>query len=46
MKVRNARLWHPDNPQLYWLHTTVSENGHVSDDQYTRIGIRSIRFGK
>jgi beta-galactosidase len=46
MKVRNARLWHPDNPQLYWLHTTVSENGRVSDDQYTRIGVRSIRFEK
>jgi beta-galactosidase len=46
MKVRNARLWHPDNPQLYWLHTTVSENDRISDDQYTRIGIRSIRFEK
>ena len=46
MKVRNARLWHPDNPQLYWLHTTVSENGRVGDDQYTRIGVRSIRFEK
>ena len=44
MKVRNARLWHPANPQLHWLHTSVSENGQVTDEQFTRIGIRSIRF--
>jgi beta-galactosidase len=44
MRVRNARLWHPDDPQLYWLHTSISENGQVTDDQYTRIGIRSIHF--
>jgi beta-galactosidase len=46
MSVHNARLWHPEDPQLYWLHTTVSQNGRVTDDQYTRIGIRSIRFEK
>ncbi len=46
MQVRNARFWHPEDAQLYWLHTTVSENGRVTDDQYTRIGIRSIRFEK
>jgi beta-galactosidase len=44
IQVRNARLWHPENPQLYWLHTAVSEGGRVTDDQKTRIGIRSIRF--
>lgn len=44
MQVRNARLWHPEDPQLYWLHTTVTESGRVTDDQFTRIGIRSIRF--
>ena len=44
MQVRNARLWHPEDPQLHWLHTTVTESGRVTDDQFTRIGIRSIRF--
>jgi beta-galactosidase len=44
MQVRDAKLWHPDNPQLYWLHTTISEGGRLTDDQYTRIGIRSIEF--
>ena len=46
MKVKDARLWHPENPQLYWLHSTASEGGKVTDDQYTRVGIRSIRFDK
>ena len=46
MRVQNARLWHPEDPQLYWLHTTISEMGRVSDDQYTRLGIRTIRFDK
>lgn len=46
IQVRNARLWHPEDPQLYWLHTTIAERGQVTDDQYTRIGIRSIRFDK
>lgn len=44
--VRNAKLWHPDDPQLYWLRTSISENGQVTDEQWTRIGIRSIRFDK
>ncbi|MGB7549254.1 MAG: glycoside hydrolase family 2 TIM barrel-domain containing protein [Terracidiphilus sp.] len=46
MRVRNASLWHPEDPQLYWLHTTVRENGRLTDDQYTRIGIRTIRFDR
>ena len=46
MQVPDAKLWHPDDPYLYWLHTTVSELGKITDDQYTRIGIRSIRFEK
>ena len=44
LTVDRARLWHPEDPQLYWLHTTLSEGGRIVDDQYTRIGIRSIRF--
>ena len=44
LRVRNAKLWHPEDPQLYWLHTRIVENGRVTDDQYTRIGIRTIRF--
>ena len=46
MQVDSPRLWHPDDPYLYLLHTTIVEGGRVVDDQYSRIGIRSIRFDK
>lgn len=46
MQVLGAKLWHPEHPNLYWLHTIVSENGHTTDDQLTRIGIRRFRFDK
>lgn len=46
MQVKRAKLWHPEDPQLYRLHTTVAVPGRIIDDQYTRIGIRSIQFDK
>jgi beta-galactosidase len=46
LTVRDAKLWHPFDPQLYRLHTRIGEGGRVIDDQVTRIGIRSIRFDK
>jgi beta-galactosidase len=45
-QVQNPKLWHPAGPNLYLLHTVVSENGTITDDEYTRIGIRSIHFDK
>ncbi len=46
MKVGDAKLWRPEDPQLYWLHSTVKANGKVVDDEYTRVGIRSFQFDK
>jgi beta-galactosidase len=46
LQVRAPKLWHPDHPHLYSLHTTIREDERVVDDQYNRIGIRSIRFDK
>lgn len=46
VQIQKPKLWHPDHPDLYWLHTTISEGGAVTDDQYTRIGIRSVQFEK
>ena len=46
MQVLNPKLWHPNQPYLYSLHTTVSENGQISDELTTKIGIRSVRFDK
>ncbi len=46
MQVREPRLWHPEEPNLYVLHTTVLADGAIVDDQYTRIGIRTVQFDK
>jgi len=46
IRVQAPRLWHPDDPHLYVLHTTISVGGRVSDEEFTRIGIRSIHFEK
>ena len=46
LQVQNPKLWRPEDPQLYWLHTIVSNGGKITDEQYTRIGIRSIRFDR
>ncbi len=50
LTVTNAKLWHPYHPWLYALHTIVSEgageNGRALDDEWTRIGIHSVRFDK
>lgn len=46
MEVHRPRLWHPEDPNLYILHTTVLQDGIPVDDQYTRIGIRSIQFDR
>lgn len=46
MQLRDARLWHPEDPQLYTLRTTLRREGQIIDDQHTRIGIRSIHFDK
>ena len=46
LKVDDPKLWHPEHPHLYTLHSMVRTDGQVIDDEYTRIGIRSIRFDK
>lgn len=46
IKVQSPRLWHPHDPQLYWLNSSVNVNGKVIDDLHTRVGIRSIQFDK
>jgi beta-galactosidase len=44
LNVNRPKLWHPESPNLYFLHTVVRTNGSVVDDAYTQIGIRSIQF--
>ena len=42
--VVRPRLWHPEEPNLYILHTTVFSNGAAVDDQFTRVGLRDIHL--
>ena len=44
IEVKNPKLWHPYHPYLYVLHTEVRVGNKTVDDQYTRLGIRTIRF--
>ncbi len=46
LQVHNPSLWHPDDPHLYELRTTIEENGRTVDGEHRRIGIRSIHFDK
>src|SRR5215469_13558306 len=44
LRVVSPRLWHPNDPYLYNLRTSILVNGRIVDEEFTRIGIRSIRF--
>lgn len=42
--VENPKLWYPDSPSLYVLHTEVWDGKKVLDSEDTRIGIRRIEM--
>lgn len=42
--VTNPKLWSVDEPQLYKVKVTISQNGKVLDERDTPFGIRSIHF--
>ena len=44
IRVDNPKLWSVEEPNLYTLVTTLTQDGQVRDRQQTMIGIRSIRF--
>ena len=46
IQVKQPRLWHPEHPYLYLLHTVVLEDGKPIDDQYTRVGIRKFHIDR
>lgn len=39
-KVKNVRLWHPEDPYLHFVRTDILVNGKVVDQMRTRFGIR------
>lgn len=44
MKVSNPQLWDLENPNLYKLKTTVSQDGKIIDETTTTTGFRSFTF--
>ncbi|CDF79836.1 glycoside hydrolase (GH2), partial [Formosa agariphila KMM 3901] len=42
LKAKDVKLWHFDNPNLYTLETTISENNSELDSNQTDFGIRKI----
>ena len=42
LDIDNARLWSPDEPNLYTLHVDVLADGQPSDSRTQRFGIRDI----
>lgn len=44
LPVKDPRLWSPDTPHLYRLHTAVVSDDAVADRYETPFGIRSIAF--
>ncbi|GAA4236416.1 hypothetical protein GCM10022291_20700 [Postechiella marina] len=42
LEAKNVKLWHFDNPELYNLATTISENETVIDSKENDFGIRKV----
>lgn len=42
LKLSNPKLWSPDKPNLYEVHTSISVGGAVADDYITSMGIREV----
>ena len=44
LTVKNPQLWGVDNPYLYQLKTTITENGKTVDESIVHVGIRYLKF--
>ncbi len=44
MTVKSPELWDVDNPYLYQLKTTITENGKTVDESSVHVGIRNLKF--
>jgi beta-galactosidase len=44
LSIAQPRLWSPDTPTLYVLHTRLMQDGRPIDSRRTEIGFRSIAF--
>ena len=46
LAVNKPALWHPDHPYLYKLKTYIIQNGKITDQQVTQMGIRQFEISK
>ncbi len=44
LSLRNPTLWSVENPYLYSLKTTVTQDGEIVDETTTTVGIRTLSF--
>lgn len=44
LNVANPRLWNLDNPYLYEIRTSLTEDGKVIDDNEMKAGLRTLEF--
>ncbi len=44
MEVKNPRLWSPDTPYLYRVHSRIKKGSQSIDGGITRVGIRLAEF--
>ncbi|WP_168120823.1 glycoside hydrolase family 2 TIM barrel-domain containing protein [Paenibacillus sp. HB172176] len=44
LPLASPKLWSPDTPHVYGLHTVVTENGRELDDYATSFGVRFFSF--
>jgi beta-galactosidase len=46
LQVESPRLWSPEAPSLYTLHSVIRDGARVADVAITMFGIRSIAYDK
>ncbi|HLP15291.1 MAG TPA: beta-galactosidase GalA [Bacteroidota bacterium] len=44
--IRKPHLWSPETPNLYRVHTEVSEQGNIIDTYETTFGVRTVEINK
>lgn len=46
LRIANAKLWSPETPYLYKIHTTAEIDGQVMDECTDNLGVRTVAFSK
>lgn len=46
LRIANAKLWSPETPYLYKIHTTAEIDGQVMDERTDNLGVRTVAFSK